>query len=158
MALPIPLSVKAGRKTGRNGAARDEPHLTCRTHRQDVKEQESDAHLSSRSLPLKAALPRLKDKLRSFNPLKRRAKGAEGRSIPAAAYGYLLPTNADECSTPIDASLLRQKLLRLQRLQEQPPSRKDAGDTEEREFVSADEGSASSPKRPFSRIRRWCLE
>ncbi|KAL7823224.1 hypothetical protein V8C26DRAFT_425330 [Trichoderma gracile] len=156
MAPPsLPLSAKAGRKPGRN--ARSEPHLTCRTHRQDEKEQESDAHLSSRSFSsaLKAALPRLKDKLRSFNPLKRRPRGPVECSIPAGADDSTPPTIADECSFPIDASLLRQKLLQLQRSQELP-SGKDADDKERQDVVSAEERSAPSPKRPFSRIRRWC--
>ncbi|TFB02383.1 hypothetical protein CCMA1212_005784 [Trichoderma ghanense] len=160
MALPIPLSAKAGRKTGRNGAARGEPHLTCRTHRQDKKEREGDTHLSSRSFSsrLKAALPRLKGKLRSFNPPKPQTRGADEYSIPAGAYDFMSPPTAEECSSPIDASLLRQKLLQLQISLGPPPSGKDADDKEEQgvRVVSTDKGSAPSPKGLFPRIRRWC--
>ncbi|OTA00467.1 hypothetical protein A9Z42_0004640 [Trichoderma parareesei] len=151
----LPLSAKAGREIGRNGPARSEPHLTCRTHRPDEKELESDTHLRSRSFSLKAALPRLKDKLRSFNPLERRPQGPVECPIPAGAYDFMSPTAAEQCSSPVDASLLRQKLLQIQLLQESP-SKGDADDKERQEVVSTERGSASSAKGPFSRIRRWC--
>ncbi|PTB68067.1 hypothetical protein BBK36DRAFT_1194792 [Trichoderma citrinoviride] len=156
MALPLPLAANAGRETCRNAPARGEPHLTGQTHRRDEKAQETDANLSSRSFSLKAALPRLKAKLRSFKPLKTRAKRADERSSRVGASEYMSPTTAEACSDPIDASLLRQKLLQVQRSQG-PPRGKDADDKREQTVVvSTDEGSAASPKGLFPRMRRWC--
>ncbi|KAL6856499.1 hypothetical protein J3F83DRAFT_763979 [Trichoderma novae-zelandiae] len=154
MALPLPLSAKAGRETGRNGAARGQSHLTSPTHRRDEKDQQGDAKPSSRSFSLKAALPRLKAKIRSLNPLKRRASGPDGCSSPAGAYESMSPVTAEECSSPIDASLLRQKLREVQRSQAR--SGEDADDKRGQEVVSTEERSASSPRRLFPRIKRWC--